>query len=344
MFSLYTTEENLIQMCLEAGFWFDIIRKLKCVYVTTSSNNEEWDVGNDVLSALHRSGIMLEVNNELEKNIRKDHSNVYSLPNPVYLLDIEKEEAQKIEEEYGVICKPIAERNEMALTEPGWDINTSDKSKTQSWNFFLSGIKAPLNAIVIVDRYFFASEYKYKETIDVSLKNLKQILETLLPKKAKDENIAVTIVYDHSTINVMNKCDKEYEKFKNLITEVNKVKKSISRPYAFSLELISLTDDCYHYEDTHDRFIISNYFIVNATHKIKAFQERDICTQILYFNYLFSKGIKPGEKSSIPMITQEYVLSAIRESLLISKNEIQHGCNGQTSKIGEFSIKNRLLQ
>ena len=345
MFTLYTTEDNLIQICLEEDFWFDIIQKQETVYIKTSSDNGEWDNNNPILTNLHRSGTKIEVNNQLDEEIRNDHSKVYSLSNPVYLINIEKNDANEIEEEYGVICKPIEESNNIALVEQGWEIDTADDYKKQSWNYFLSDIHVPMNAIVIVDRYFFSSEKNktkatLNETLDDSYSNLEQILEALLPQKAKDGVITITLVYDHEQLH-----KDEILEFKDLVTKTNKIKKKINRPYAYTLELISLNSDCYQYKETHDRFIISNYFIVNATHKIKAYRPNNVSlvNQNIYFNYLFSKGIKPNDKSSMPITTQTRVLKAISESISTSKKSIKYGCNGITSDNDNFSIKNRLF-
>ena len=349
MIDIFTTKDNLESICLDEGKrpWLDMIIKLKEVFVNDDDIfSEDVDPEDDPFYTL--DGMQVEINSSKKDYINEIPSNpvlVLQQPSGIFLLDISSEKASQIQKDYGVICNSVAESNNIALTEPGWDVDTSDESKEKSWKFFLSDIHTPLNAIVIVDRYFFSSEknktnVSLNESINDSYSNIKQILEALLPPKAKDEVINVAIVYDHDTMHSSEALD-----FKDLMTAVNKIKKSIVRSYAFTFELISLTSDCYQYKETHDRFIISNYFIVNATHKIKAYRTGNISleNQILHFNYLFSKGIKPNDKSSLPMATQDRVLNAIRESLSTSKNIIRHGYNGQTSKIGNFSIINRLL-
>lgn len=343
MFSLYTTEENLSDLCLQRGNWYNIINNQSIVYVSSKDGGEEWDINNPVLINLHKAGISIEVENKLADDIKKDHSKVLKLDNPVYLIDIDEAETKKIEEEYGVICKNIKKSDEVGISDIGWDIDTSDTSKEQSWNFFFKGIKTPLNSLVVIDRYFFSSEKNktkssLNETIDDSFYNLSEILNSLLPKKAKDSVVSIVILFDYDTL-------ADEMGFKELVEKVNKLKKTINRTYAYTIELISLNKDCYRYKDTHDRFIISNYFLVKATHKVKAFRRGNLSLvpQSLYFDYIFSKGIKPGEKSSIPIITQDRILNAIKDSLKTSKNIILHGCNGKESEKGNFIIKNRLL-
>ena len=130
-----------------------------------------------------------------------------------------------------------------------------------------------------------------------------------------------------------------------LATKVNKIKKSILEKTPFTLELISIDSNCYKYEDTHDRFIVSNYFVINATHKIKAFNARNqsLCGQKLFFDYLYSNGIEEGDISSTPEVSQDRVLKAICDAIHTSKSEITYAANGQTNKKGIFSLQNELF-
>lgn len=348
MVSIFTTKSSVENFYQEDNAWYKMICKLNRVYIDAdpfSDIDEDTDPDDDVFLTLDGMGVdIIDDEKDFINAIPANPRSVLKYPSGVFLLQIDDKQAEDIQNDYGVICIPIKDKSIPALTEKGWDVDTSDTTKKQSWDFFLSGIHTPLNSIVIVDRYFFSSEKNksnafLNETIDDSYYNLRNILDNLLPQKAKDGLITVTIIYDHDTLH-----RDEYIDFNKLVTAVNKIKKTI-RPYAFTLELISLTSDCYQYKETHDRFIISNYFIVNATHKIKAFRLRNVSleNQKLYFDYLFSKGIQPNDKSSMPLITQLRVINAIRESLVTSKNIIQYGCNGQTSKKGNFSIKNRLF-
>lgn len=350
MVSVFTTKANLedIFQKEENIQWQLIILKLKEVFINDDpfSDCDESNPDDDVFLTLDGMGVKLNDDKKaFIDNIPNDPESVLRYPCGIFLLGIDRTQAESIQEDYGVICTPLQDNPIPSITENGWDVDTADTTINQSWDYFLSGIQVPLNAMVIVDRYFFSSEknksnYSLNETIEDSYNNLRQILDKLLPPRARDGLINVTIIYDHDTIH-----RDETIEFNRLVTAVNRVKRNI-RPYAFTLELISLTSDCYQYKETHDRFIISNYFIVNATHKIKAYRLGNISldNQRLFFDYLFSKGIKPNDKSSMPLTTQTRVLKALCESIATSKNIIQHGCNGQTSRIGEFSLNNRLLK
>jgi hypothetical protein len=72
MFTLYTTEDKLTELCLDGEEWFNIIRNQPTIYVCNESDNDEWDVTNATLMALHRSGTSIEVDNELLEEIKED--------------------------------------------------------------------------------------------------------------------------------------------------------------------------------------------------------------------------------------------------------------------------------
>ena len=324
MLTLYTTEKKLTELCMEGAEWFDIIRNQSEVYICNDSSDDQWDISNNLLCALHKSGTTIVVDNGILADIKKDTNSV---------LDFSAEESKKIEEKYGVIFLPSDKTPRPILAKRGWEIDTSDITKPKTWDYFLSGNKVVFNSLIIVDRYFFSSNQG--ETLDDSLFNLKSILEALLPKKPV-KKLTVTVVFDES----QSDC-----KLQELATKVNKIKKSIIGRTPFTLELLSINKNCYKYEDTHDRFIISNYFVINATHKIKAFNsnKKPLCAQKLFFDYLYSKGIEQGDISSKPEVTQDRVINTLCESIRTSKKEIAYSVNGVLSKNGVFSVENDLI-
>ena len=333
MFSLYTTENKLTELCMDGDEWYNIIRKQRNVYVCNDSEDEGWDLTNPVLLALHREGTSIDVDNDLITEIKADNSKVLELVNPAYILDVKAEDAKAIEEKYGVIFLPIKDTPKPVLARRGWDIDTMDESKPNSWDYFLRGNRVSFNSLVIVDRYFFSSQVG--ETIDDSLFNLWAILNVFVPKKHMHK-FTVSIVFDETKTELS---------MAQLASKVNGVKKSLPGRTPFTLELISINSDCYKYEETHDRFIVSNYFVINATHKIKAFTEnkKALCGQKLFFDYLFSKGIEDGDISSTPEVSQDRILNAVCDAIHTSKNEILYAANGQTHKKGDFALQNDLL-
>lgn len=333
MFTFYTTEDKLTELCLEGGTWYDIIRNQRTIYVCNDSDEEEWDISNEILMNLYRGGVEIEVDNEFAEDIKKDTKNVLELVNPAYILDYSEQEATEISRKYGVIFLPTQNTPEPAIAETGWTLDTSDDSKEQSWDFFLSGIKTKYNSLVIIDRYFFSSEYG--ESLEDSKFNLRSILNILLPKEQMHK-FTVSIIFD------ITKADKEMQE---LATEVNKIKKTLVGHTSFDMELISIDSNCYNYDKTHDRFIVSNYFVIDAAHKIKAFRtDKTVLTeQNIHFKYLYSEGIRENDKSSKPEVSQDRILKAVCDAMHTSKREMLHAANGQMSQKGDFQPKNEMF-
>lgn len=333
MFTFYTTEDKLTELCLEGGTWYDIIRNQRTIYVCNDSDEEEWDISNEILLNLYRGGVEIEVDNEVAEDIKKDTKNVLELVNPAYILDYSEQEATEISRKYGVIFLPTQNTPEPAIAETGWTLDTSDDSKEQSWDFFLSGIKTKYNSLVIIDRYFFSSEYG--ESLEDSKFNLRSILNILLPKEQMHK-FTVSIIFD------ITKADKEMQE---LATEVNKIKKTLVGHTSFDMELISIDSNCYNYDKTHDRFIFSNYFVIDAAHKIKAFRtDKTVLTeQNIHFKYLYSEGIRENDKSSKPEVSQDRILKAVCDAMHTSKREMLHAANGQMSQKGDFQPKNEMF-
>lgn len=333
MFTFYTTEDKLTELCLEGGTWYDIIRNQRTIYVCNDSDEEEWDISNEILLNLYRGGVEIEVDNEVAEDIKKDTKNVLELVNPAYILDYSEQEATEISRKYGVIFLPTQNTPEPAIAETGWTLDTSDGSKEQSWDFFLSGIKTKYNSLVIIDRYFYSSEYG--ESLEDSKFNLRSILNILLPKEQMHK-FTVSIIFD------ITKADKEMQE---LATEVNKIKKTLVGHTSFDMELISIDSNCYNYDKTHDRFIVSNYFVIDAAHKIKAFRtDKTILTeQNIHFKYLYSEGIRENDKSSKPEVSQDRILKAVCDAMHTSKREMLHAANGQMSQKGDFQPKNEMF-
>ena len=333
MFTLYTTEDKLTELCMEGGAWYDIIRNQRTIFICNDSGEDTWDVSNEVLMNLYRGGVDIDVDNELAENIKNDNKNVLELPNPAYIMDYPEHKANEISKKYGVIFLPTENTPEPSLAERGWTLDTSDESKEQSWEYFLGGIKTRYNSLVIVDRYFFSSETD--ESIEDSKFNLRSILSTLLPKEQM-HRFTVSIIFDGT------KADLE---MKDLATEVNKIKKTLVGHTSFDMELISIDSNCYNYDKTHDRFIVSNYFVIDAAHKIKAFTiaKAALTEQNIHFKYLYSEGIKENDKSSKPEVSQNRILKAICDALHTSKAEMLHAANGQMSQKGYFQTKNEMF-
>lgn len=341
-FVVYTTEENLIRLCSEKdNSWYKIIMKVGEVVISTTKG-DNWDTSNPLLQAMHRAGVhFCTGDNEFIKQIATNHpENVLTDPCAAYLLDIDTETAEKIQKKYGVICQPQGSPKNILIQE-GWEIDTAVCTAAEkSWKSFFKGYNCPLNSVVIIDRYFFSSEPG--ERIDISLFNLRQILDALLPQTSPENVIQVLIIFDFTKFN--RKIDGDCN-LQTLAEKVNKVKRGV-RDYSYTIELLSINSNCYNYQDTHNRRIIANFSITSALHKLKAFYEnnRSMSDQYITFRRLFEKGLKDGDRSTAPAFSQKKILDNLIEIIETSKSSMEYACNGRVSDQGKFEIQNRMLK
>ncbi len=341
-FVVYTTEENLIRLCSEKdNSWYKIIMKVGEVVISTT-NGENWDTTNPLLQAMHRAGVNIYTgdNDFINQIATTNPEKVLEDPCAAYLLDIDTKIADKIQTKYGVICQPQGSEKNILIQE-GWEIDTAVCSEEEkSWKKFFQGQNCPLNSVVIIDRYFFSSEPG--EKIDVSLFNLRQILDALLPQSSPENVIQVIIVFDFTKFN--RNIDGDYS-LQTLAEKVNKVKRAV-RDYSYTLELLSINSNCYNYQDTHNRRIIANFSITNALHKLKAFYEnnKSLSDQYITFRRLFEKGLKDGDRSTAPAFSQKKILDNLIEIIETSKSSMEYACNGRVSAPGKFEIQNRMLK
>lgn len=352
MRTFFTTEQELINILAscEDNVWKDVVKKQHHVFVSLPSGRVNWDENNRLLSAFHRSGKKIYAYPDFFEKIKNDQEIMTKLSTPIYLLDITNEEAEEISREYGICCYAIGTMSKPFIVKRGWDIETTDVEKPNSWDYFYKDIHSYCNSIVIIDRYLFSCEFNKKngepnEVIQDSYANLEQIMNNILPKESKCKDFTLTIIFSCSTIS--GGLGEKPPKFSEIIEEVQNIKERIGRPFDFNIEIVSIDRGCAYYNDTHDRFIITNYSITEASHKLKAYRTGGIslCKQKLYFDYTYSKGIEEGDKSSLPATTQERVLNALQNYIRNRKNrkKIKYAFNGVEYPLQERGVSNKLL-
>ncbi len=320
MFILYTTEEMLYRICQEASsepiydLWYRIILSTKQVAIDKQQVNTQ----NEWIQVLHKIGVKIFTEQEWLERVFQDNDLVIEEPTASFLLDLSQEHINNLRDKYGMACYATNSLDKPPFfSNRGWHINTSDPDQEKSWNALLSGLSIPSNSIIILDRYFFSSNAG--ESIEDSFTNLRQILELLLPPTSKNGLLDVSIIFDFGTIKD-KKLDGGDLDMAYLAKRINKIKKDINRPYAYNISLISINANCLNYEKTHNRKIFSNYYIIRAEHKLKAYNERRgaLCDQELTFSYIFSDGLY--DRSTIPEKTKDQTIKTLQE---IIKSELK---------------------
>ena len=173
--------------------------------------------------------------------------------------------------------------------------------------------------------------------------NIKDILSELLPKQFLGGNYHVTIVFDD-----MAK-DENYS-FAEIAQLLEDVKQQLKRDYPITMEVLGITPNCSIYKKLHNRMIISNYYLVEASHKLAAFnQDKGTARQLLLLLSLFTESSLNGN-STPPVDAIEHTLATLRKfskSLTYlpesSHSTYLYAVNGkQMDKC--LSIRNRLIK
>lgn len=271
-------------------------------------------------------------------------------PQGVYFLDIPPEEAHRLQAQYGVIVHSTQEPNEKCpLTEHIMRYNCVKDECTHSWETILSGQVS--NSLIICDRYLFQADNN--STWKDGVANIKDILRAVLPPTGFKATYQVLIIYDWAT------------DFGQIVTDLIAFAKQEeeSRGYKIKIDLCNINKDENLREDTHDRKIVANYFLLDVTHMVKAFRQEirnaeneqkecegstehrlALCTQTMYFNSPCPSNIKAGSDVGIDdNILQRYakILQAYNKKQKERKQEQNQEEVGK--KRESHIIFNRLL-
>ena len=262
-------------------------------------------------------------------------------PSSFYVLDIAPEKAKAIQESYGVICTSGANPDMFLLIDVN-DIHNPNQGEKlgRGWDSLLDSVEdLPSNALVVTDRYLFTSRNK---NIGDGLDNMRCILHELLPERL-DGEFQLTVVF------CKDKMDESYT-FSQVAQKLhNIVKQQVNGRYPFMTELFGIPEGTSFYDRLHSRRIVSNYYLVEATHKLAAFNQRvGTAQQTLIPMGLFTKSSLRGESTpplnSIDQTVKNFSLF-YRQILSPKYTKVKYlyALNGEV-KPKCTSIRNRLLK
>lgn len=248
----------------------------------------------------------LQILNAAETESFKSHpQEVLKNPSALYILNITTAEALSIQRTYGVMCLSADNPDITPLIDVN-DIHVSNEREKlgRGWDSVLDSVeKLPSNALLLTDRYLFASRHP---NAGDGIANIKDILSQLLPQQFLGGDYHVTIVFDnmakHSTYT-----------FEEIATQLNKLKLQLGRGYPIMMEVLGITPNCTIYNKLHSRLIISNYYMVEAAHKLAAFnKEVGTARQTLIPLTLFTESSLNGT-STPPLKAIEQTLTTLRD-------------------------------
>lgn len=231
--------------------------------------------------------------------------NVQKNPSSLYILDITSAEALAIQRTYGVMClsgdspniSPLIDVNDVHIAK-------EEQQLGRGWDTVLDSVEMlPSNALLMTDRYLFAIKYPSAAN---GISNIKDILTELLPKQFQGGNYHITIVFD-------NMAKDENYSFDEIARLLEDVKQQLNCDYPITMEVIGITPDCSIYNKLHNRMIISNYYLVEASHKLTAFnKDKGTARQMLIPMALFTESSLNGN-STPPLDAIEHTLSTLRK-------------------------------
>jgi hypothetical protein len=350
MFGIVSTISSLEQIFKSDSKWKDIILASDTqIYAFKNKPIDE-----QYTSLLSQSG-RLFIDDEIEAFPSVELLRKYSCS--AFLMDMDPEEAMLIQEQYGVICQSVSELDDQIITSVDPDhFELMFQDNDYSWSRILSGLtepRIPSNCLIVNDRYLFANDKLEEGCRTPGLDNLESIINILLPQTFNDNPEGV----DYFPYQVLITYQVDYEKYKftkeqlderykRLASKVNKLKKSINRPYKITFELIGLDSDNCFFTETHNRRIYSNYFAICCDHKIAAFNfNSSACSQTIEILKLYSKLHK--EKSDQPVKGHNAFLSkythSIKRWMDVSRiSTYKFSKNGNCKQV-IHSIENRLV-
>lgn len=276
------------------------------VYDRIISTEEERTISgrSNLYKLLKQQPIQILTDKDIER-FKLHPENVQKNPSSLYILNIAHTEALTIQKTYGVMCVSGDSPN----ISPLIDINDIHIAKEQEklgrgWDTVLKSVETlPSNALLLTDRYLFAFR---RPNAGDGIANIKDILSELLPKQFQGGNYHVTVIFD-------NMAKDENYTFTEIVQLLEDVKQQLNRDYPITMEVIGITPDCSIYNKLHNRMIISNYYIVEASHKLAAFnKDKGTARQMLIPMALFTESSLNGN-STPPLDAIEHTLSTLRK-------------------------------
>ena len=355
MLEVYISDKTLEKICLESpdSSLGKILSKQSVIYISEENPDQLLDE-TGVLWQIEMAGVHLEPSTAFIQDVISGSKSISEKPFGVFILDIEPQKALKMQRENGVICMSSDKIDDDILTLIDPCTKVYAEGEKGKWSEVLVGVKSGSfvsNSIIINDRNLFANDRqltnshtgeKYDDTAGID--NIAAILDEIIPNEL-GVPYHVAILCDYECVKTTNGLT-----HKSVSEKINKIKKKLNRTFPIEIEIVFIKDgDNRITAPTHNRRIISNYFILRADHKICAFKSGiSLCGQNVSIDKLYSRGL--FDKSDPPakdhkMSVMQYRL--IRQFLLeyegrgIGSTYYTFRQNGQEKTITE--LKNRLL-
>jgi hypothetical protein len=267
-------------------------------------------------------------------SINAEFETILTTPRAVYFLNIDKEEAKKIQSDFGIIVQSTDSIDDNLLRYTFYrnlPVNTTcSLNGKNGWNQLLDIQKPPSNSLVISDNFLFVNEDGIR-----GVKNIVQLIEALLPDDLKTDFNILVIAQEHK--------DKDRAWCNKLTGDIKTALNNLNKPYNIIFEIVFA-------ETIHKRIAISNYFTITPDKGFAVFKSVDLTTihedTEIQVDHVFHR-INENEGDT-EFLNAEYSLKGISRICKTVAQYISNRPNDKNYRImgdchPDKSLKNRLI-
>lgn len=263
---------------------------------------------------------------EVFDKIRKKEYNVFrSFPYSIFVLDVNKDEANLINQEYGVTCIPESEDPVSSLVFRK-SIRCIKDSGSHSWNDF-SDLSQENNSLIFInDRYLLHNNcHSYGNKFADGYDNLSNYIDRCINENSCGR---VIIMFEITTSYARKWTGDNYDykaKFQHIANDIcNVIKSKRPKMTVCCIGFVNsriFSDNINGYEYTHNRIIASNRFIMTIDHMIAAFNKFNKANtdQYIHCNCAFSDGV--DNSSDLPLCSMNNFFQRINYILQNPDNQ-----------------------
>lgn len=335
------TGSILEDICLNDS-WYRIIKQRNHVRIPDENPISEQsyitDQPNNIWEILDRDGVNVHSNSNFVREAELDPRKALMHPNDIYVFSQDEQSARKNTYSFGTLnsCPSVSSIRSL---KRHWKYETI-AGERYSWKQFMSkfheGSVPPSNSLIIIDRYLFSFNPDFLADWRNGVRNLHELLDQLLPKEFND-CYHVLIVFDENTIS-------RGANMQDIASACQYVKNVLARSFPIVIELLSIdkNSEGFIYAETHDRRIVSNYYIIRCSHGFSAFVPEEsqmsvliphgetyaAFSQTIEFESIYA-GIDDEDQdvSSLPVKGCDYIIDTFKESLLRAGEKYSPGYN-----------------
>ena len=361
MKKMFNCHESVLVELIHDTAWYRMVKDMNHIRIPGSNPiklsghikdqpDNEWEI-------LDRDGVNIHENEGYVKEALANPDKRLTHPCDVFF-DDDPSVPAGVQDKFGTLVLTSASMSPKYLTRQ-WPKRIT-AGQNCSWKTILEKFhneKTPTsNAIVIIDRYLFAYNSETRTDYKNGIRNVFGILNELLPASFSGE-FQVLIVFDDTAISRGASIE--------LITKgLQKIKKQLRRDYVPTIELLTVNRDIdiQAFSETHDRKIISNYYMISCDHGFSAVsptegheddidyigESKGVWSQTIRYEGIYAGidgEVEDLDYSSLPIRTSDYSLSFLRkylDNLKGGRKGYSYICNGNAN-VPITDFRNRLI-